>query len=162
MVASSGDPLLEPDAVEAYRERLFPVAALVTPNLDEAAVLLGQPIVGTDAMRAAGAELCARYSVAFLMKGGHLGGAEAVDFLCLPSGLSFEYRAPFVPGVETHGTGCTYSAAVTAGLAWGLDLETAVRNAKQYLTAAVRGFFRWQDAAGRNVDALNHWQPLKN
>jgi hydroxymethylpyrimidine/phosphomethylpyrimidine kinase len=157
MVASSGDPLLKPDAVAAYRERLFPLAALVTPNLDEARVLLGQPIDGAEALRAAGGELVARYGTAFLMKGGHLGGEEAVDFLCLPGGRSVEYRAPFTRGIATHGTGCTYSAAIAAGLARGFDLETAAARAKQYLTAAVRDFFRWQDVHGANIDALNHW-----
>jgi hydroxymethylpyrimidine/phosphomethylpyrimidine kinase len=157
MVATSGAPLLEGDAVAAYREHLFPLAALVTPNLDEARVLLaggsgGGEIASPAAMRLAGMELSARHGTGFLMKGGHFGGETAIDWLCLPGGATHELRAPFTRGVLTHGTGCTYSAAVTAGLAAGLDLAAAVARAKTYVSAAVGNFFRWQ-----KVDALNHW-----
>ncbi len=157
MVASSGDRLLKAEAIEAYRERLFPRAALVTPNLDEARVLLERPVGSVEEMRAGGRELCARYGAAFLMKGGHLGGDEAVDVLCLPGGETAEYRAPFTRGVSTHGTGCTYSAAITAGLAQGLELRAAVGQAKRYVTAAVAHFFRWPHGAA-STDALNHLQ----
>ncbi len=159
MVASSGDRLLEPDAVTAYRELLFPLAALITPNLDEARVLLGgRPLENADAMRNAGTELCLRYGTAFLMKGGHLGGEVALDLLCFPGGRTVQFRAPFTRGISTHGTGCTYSAAITAGLARGLDLEAATAEAKGYVTGAVSGFFRWHGRDGRNIDALNHWK----
>ena len=153
MVASSGDPLLEPDAVTAYREQLFPLATLVTPNLDEARTLLGRDIASTEEMRGAGVELARHYGAAFLMKGGHLGGPEAVDLLCFADGRTAEFRAPFTRGVSTHGTGCTYSAAVTAGLASGLELEPATAQAKRYVTAAVSGFFRWG-----STDALSHFR----
>lgn len=153
MVASSGDPLLEPTAVAAYQERLFPLATLVTPNLDEARTLLGRSIADAEAMRAAGIELARRHGAAFLMKGGHLGGAEAIDWLCFADGRAREFRAPFTHGVSTHGTGCTYAAAVAAGLAAGGGLEAAVGQAKRYLTESVAGFFRWG-----TTDALNHFQ----
>ena len=156
MVASSGDVLLQGDALEAYRARLFPLAALVTPNMDEARVLLGRAVGNIDDLHAGGGELCARHGTAFLMKGGHLGGDEAVDVLCLPGGERVEFRAPFTRGVSTHGTGCTYSAAITAGLAQGLELRAAVAQAKRYVTAAIGGFFRWEKGAAR-VDALNHF-----
>lgn len=152
MVASSGDPLLEPEAVRAYQERLFPLAALVTPNLDEACALLGRPIANVIEMEAAGLELARRFGAAFLMKGGHLGGAEAIDLLCFADGQTADFRAPFTRGVSTHGTGCTYSAAITAGLASGLELEGAALQAKRYVTEAVAGFFRWG-----GTDALNHF-----
>ena len=154
MVASSGDPLLEPEAVAAYQQRLFPLATLVTPNLDEARALLGRPIGDPAAMRAAGIELARRHGAAFLMKGGHLGGQEALDLLCFADGQVDEFRAPFTRGVSTHGTGCTYSAAIAAGLACGLELAAATGQAKRFVTAAVAGFFRW----GR-IDALNHFRP---
>ena len=157
MVASSGDALLKAEAVASYRERLFPLAVLVTPNLDEARVLLGRAVGSVGEMRAGGIELCARHGAAFLMKGGHLGGDEAVDVLCLPGGETVEFRAPFTRGVSTHGTGCTYSAAITAGLAQGLDLRAAVGQAKRYVTGAVANFFRWEQGA-ESVDALNHLQ----
>ena len=156
MVASSGDSLLKADALAAYREGLFPLAALVTPNLDEARVLLGRFIGDLAEMAAGGAELCARYGAAFLMKGGHLDGDEAVDVLCLPGGGTVEFRAPFTRGVSTHGTGCTYSAAITAGLAQGLELRAAVAQAKRYVTDAIGHFLRWR-LASANVDALNPW-----
>ena len=131
MVASSGDTLLKADAVAAYGERLFPLAALVTPNLDEARVLLGRSIKNLAEMQAGGIELCARYGTAFLMKGGHLDGDEAVDLLCLPDGETVEHRAAFTRGVSTHGTGCTYSAAITAGLrrGWNCGRRSRRRNA---------------------------------
>ena len=153
MVASSGDALLQPAAVAAYCERLFPLAALVTPNLDEARVLLGGDAIGDEAaMHRAGVELVERFGVSFLMKGGHLGGEEAVDLLCQPDGSVLEFRAPFTRGVSTHGTGCTYSAAIAAGLAQGLDLPGAVAQGKRFITAAVAGSFRWD-----GVHGLNHW-----
>ena len=159
MVATSGALLLEPEAVGAYREHLFPQAALITPNLDEARVLLGGGNIATPAaMRLAGMELCARFGAAFLMKGGHFGGATAIDWLCLPGGVTEEFRAPFTRGISTHGTGCTYSAAITAGLANGLALPVAAGRAKEYVSAAVANFFRWETAARVTpVDALNHW-----
>ncbi len=157
MVASSGASLLEPDAVTLYRERLFPKAALVTPNLDEASALLdGRPIGDVPAMRAAGAELVAQHGVPFLMKGGHLGSEEAVDLLCLPDGTVHEYRVLFTRGVSTHGTGCTYSAAITAGLALGLALPEAVDRAKRFVTAAVAQSLRWEGSRG-TVTALHPW-----
>ena len=156
MVATSGDALLQRDAVALYRERLFPAATLVTPNLDEARVLLGGGGIGSVAdLRAAAKELAACHGTAFLVKGGHLGGDEAVDVLCLRGGELHEFRAPFVPGVTTHGTGCTYSAAITAGLASRLDLVTAVARGKGFVTVAIRDSLRWEHA-GRTVEALRH------
>ena len=160
MVASSGTALLEADAVAIYERKLFPLATLVTPNLDEARVLLGaEQISDVRAMRAAGHELAARYGTAFLIKGGHLGGGDAVDLLCLSHGETFEYHAAFTRGVSTHGTGCTYSAAIAAGLAQGLPLPQAVGQAKRFISAAVEQSFRW-DGGDRHVDALNHWPAL--
>ena len=161
MVASSGDPLLRADAVTAYRERLFPLAALVTPNLDEARALLdGRNIVDQEALTDAGHELCARFGVPFLMKGGHLARGEidlAVDVLVVPGGKAESFSAPFTVGVQTHGTGCTYAAAITAGLAHGRSLTEAVRRAKTYVSAAVAGFHRWEQPGRGPTDALNHF-----
>ncbi len=160
MVASSGDSLLSVGAVAAYRERLFPLAAVVTPNLDEARALLdGADIPDLPALNEAGHTLCARFGVPFLMKGGHLahrGADQAVDLLVRPGGGGSEsFSAPFTAGVQTHGTGCTYAAAITAGLAHGQSLAEAVRRAKYYVSAAVAGFHRWQRPA--RIDALNHF-----
>jgi hydroxymethylpyrimidine/phosphomethylpyrimidine kinase len=159
MVATSGDLMLEADAVDAYRERLFPLAALVTPNLDEVAALLGRPVTSLEAMLAAGLELADTYGVPFLIKGGHLGGRVATDLLVFPGGRIEEFSAPFTHDVATHGTGCTYSAAITAHLARGAELVDAVREAKIYVSAAIREHFRWQKRDAPEVDALNHFPP---
>jgi hydroxymethylpyrimidine/phosphomethylpyrimidine kinase len=156
MVASSGDPLLEPDAVKAYKSLLFSRATLVTPNLDEARTLSGLPIASPDQLADAGKMLAESYGAAFLMKGGHFGGDTAVDVLVLPGGDTHRYEAAFVPGVETHGTGCTFSAAITAGLARGRALPDAVADAKQFITRAIAGHHAWQRPQGITA-ALDHF-----
>ena len=159
MVATSGDALVKDDAVAAYERLLFPLAALITPNLDEAAVLLGNKITRREHLRPAADALRTRYGCAVLLKGGHLRGEEAVDVLRDAAGFA-EYRAPFVPGISTHGTGCTFSAAITAGLASGKSLRQAVAAGKKYVTRAIAQSFRW--GRGRNrVDALNHFRNAK-
>jgi hydroxymethylpyrimidine/phosphomethylpyrimidine kinase len=150
MVASSGDPLLEPAAIAAYRRLLFPRATLVTPNLDELRILSGEPCRDLAGMEAAGRRLVDRHGCAFLLKGGHLGGRVATDILVTPSG-SERLAAPFRRGIDTHGTGCTYSAAIATGLARGLGLAGAVREAKAYITAAIGGTLRWG-----KTQALDH------
>ena len=155
MVATSGDLLLRDDAVEAYERELFPLAALVTPNLDEAARLLGEPIGDLQAMRTAGARLTDKYRIPVLLKGGHLSGEDAIDLLFV-AGNIVEFSAPFSRGIATHGTGCTYSAAITAGLASGLSLEGAVRRAKKFVTATIAQHLSWATAAGASLHALNH------
>jgi hydroxymethylpyrimidine/phosphomethylpyrimidine kinase len=158
MVATSGDALLKDDAVALYRERLFPLATLITPNLDEVRTLLGREVNTPGEMRSAGQELAAAYGRAFLIKGGHLRLDPAIDLLCTPDGAVREFSAPFVQGISTHGTGCTYAAAITAGLAKGLPLPEAVGEAKQYLANAVAHFLRWT-RDGRTTDALHHFAP---
>lgn len=161
MIATSGDPLLEPDAVEAYRERLFPLATVITPNLDEAAALVGRPLPTLEAMRAAGHELCQRHGRAFLLKGGHLCDREATDLLFTPGGGEEAFSAPRIPDAATHGTGCTFSAAITAGLAAGLSLSEAVGRGKAFVTRAIETMFRWP-APGpgqEEIAALNHFHP---
>ena len=156
MIATSGAPLLQPGAIELCRTRLFPLAALVTPNLDEAAVLLGRRLSTVDEMRAGGRELCERFGAAFLVKGGHLSG-EAVDVLVTPDGETREFTAPRVPGVRTHGTGCTFSAATAAGLARGLALPEAVAAGKEFVTRAIAAHLRWTwPGGGGETHALNH------
>jgi hydroxymethylpyrimidine/phosphomethylpyrimidine kinase len=155
MLATSGDALLRDDAVQLYEKELFPLATLITPNLDEAGKLLGEPIRDPDGMRVAGQRLTEKFRVPFLIKGGHLAGDHATDLLFLIDGRVAEFSAPFSRGVATHGTGCTYSAAITAGLARGLSLQDAVRPAKEYVTATIAQHFTWK-TAGESVHALNH------
>jgi hydroxymethylpyrimidine/phosphomethylpyrimidine kinase len=155
MVATSGDLLLRDEAVDAYERELFPLAAVVTPNLHEAARLLGEPIEDLQAMRSAGARLTEKYRIPVLLKGGHLPGDDAIDLLFV-AGNVLEFSAPFSRGVATHGTGCTYSAAITAGLATGFSLEEAVRRAKKFVTATIAQHLSWKTAAGGSLHALNH------
>ncbi len=150
MVATSGTPLLEPAAAESVRERILPLARLVTPNLAETTALLGRPVAGLKEMTEAGRVLSGQYGCAFLIKGGHLKG-EAADVLVTPNGESEVFAAERVAGVSTHGTGCTLSAAIAAGLARGLELRVAVAEAKAFVTRAIAGSCRWD-----GVEALNH------
>jgi hydroxymethylpyrimidine/phosphomethylpyrimidine kinase len=155
MVATSGDQLLGAGAVELYEKQLFPLATLITPNLDEAARLLGEKIKDQQSMEKAAKALARKYGASILLKGGHLPGSKATDVL-FHRGKIAKFTAPFVRGVATHGTGCTYSAAITAGLANGLSLEASIKCAKKFVTASIRQHFRWQTGAGRAIYALNH------
>ena len=154
IVATSGDPLLRPDAIEAYESKLFPLATLLTPNLDEAGKFLGRKIKDRQSMEKAVRSLAKKYRVSVLLKGGHLSGKNAVDLLCADGKIT-EFSAPFVSGVATHGTGCTYSAAIAAGLASGLILEDAIHRAKKFVTLSIGRRFRWKSSSG-TIDALNH------
>jgi len=149
MVASSGDPLLEPEAVEAYRTLLFPLATVVTPNLDELRILSGMPCRDLAGMEAAGRALVERHGCGFLLKGGHLRSRVATDILVTRRGAE-TFTAPYRRGGAAHGTGCTVSAAIATGLARGLSLSAAVANAKRFITAAVHDTLRW--SATRALD----------
>ena len=155
MIATSGDNLLEPKAVEAYKNKLFPLATLITPNLDEAALLLETTIDNRRQMAGAAKALAEKYQASILLKGGHLRGDNAIDLLSHRGELT-EFSAPFVHGVETHGTGCTYSAAITAGLASGFSLEQAIKRAKKFVTESIARRFRWKSKSGNILDALRH------
>jgi hydroxymethylpyrimidine/phosphomethylpyrimidine kinase len=99
--------------------------------------------------------LAKKYVVSILLKGGHLAGDRAIDLLCVKGKIT-EFAAPFVRGVATHGTGCTYSAAITAGLASGLPLKRAIVRAKKFVTFAIARHFRWQSRSGKSLHALKH------
>ncbi len=160
MIATSGDPLMKQEALKACEEALLPLATLVTPNMDETAVLWGRRPVTADDNRQAALELARRYGTAFLVKGGHLhSGEDRVDVLGLPDGSFYEWCSDYVEDVTTHGTGCTYSAAIAAGLARGLGLRESVSEAHAYVARAIRHSFRWEKR-GLNappVEALNHF-----
>jgi hydroxymethylpyrimidine/phosphomethylpyrimidine kinase len=155
MVATSGDPLLQDDAIECYERELFPLAALLTPNLSEAARLSGKSIGDLAAMREIGQMLANKYRVPVLLKGGHLAGDQAIDLL-FAGGKITEFSAPFSRGVVTHGTGCTYSAAIAAGFANNLPLEESVRRAKKFVTATIAQHHAWNAPEGPALHALNH------
>lgn len=151
MVASVGTPLLKPEAIEALKRLLLPRAAVVTPNRDEAALLLGAPITDLRGVREAARALAGHYGVPFLVKGGHLRAAEALDVLS-DGGTEWEFSVPMMPGVNPHGTGCTFSAAIAAGLARGLPLAEAVGEGKRFITRAIAERFRYG-----TYDLLNHF-----
>ncbi|ETX03230.1 MAG: phosphomethylpyrimidine kinase [Candidatus Entotheonella factor] len=136
MVATSGDRLLQPDAEESLRTALLPLAAIVTPNLNETAVLVGHAVKGLDAMQAAAETIVGTGVQAVLVKGGHA-TEKATDVFY--DGTTMELlTAEVVETNNTHGTGCTLSSAIAAYLARGLPLLDAVRQAKSYLTEALK------------------------
>jgi hydroxymethylpyrimidine/phosphomethylpyrimidine kinase len=151
MVATSGAVLLKPEALVAIREKLLPWAVLVTPNLDEVGVLLGEKPTNPAEMLAAGRRLARTFATAFLVKGGHLQGGDLVDILVRPDGQERTFQSRRVEGVGTHGSGCTLSAAITANLAKGLGLDRAVEDARAYL---LRGLERSLALGGRRF--INH------
>lgn len=137
MVATSGDVLLAPDAIDAVRRNLIPLANVITPNLHEAARLLGLPVAkNEDEMQRQGEALLQLGAKAVVIKGGHAAGSEAVDFLVTPQGTA-RFAKPWVDTTHTHGTGCTLAAAIAANLALGLSLGDAVAAAKDYLWNAL-------------------------
>jgi hydroxymethylpyrimidine kinase/phosphomethylpyrimidine kinase len=137
MVSTSGAILLEPDAVEILTRRLLPIATLVTPNLHEAEILTGDKIRSVSALRAAARTIQKRFGCAALVKGGHLPDAkEAVDYYH-DGRWEMVLGVPYIGGVNTHGTGCTISAAITAHVAQGRSLRSAVKDAKIYITNSI-------------------------
>jgi hydroxymethylpyrimidine/phosphomethylpyrimidine kinase len=137
MVATSGDRLLAPAAIDILKRELFPRALVVTPNLPEAAALTGTPLAQTESeMQAQAEQLLALGPQAVLIKGGHGTGAEAVDLLVTRDAVA-RFVGPRVETKNTHGTGCTLSSAIAAGLAKGQRLDAAVADAKAYVSAAI-------------------------
>jgi hydroxymethylpyrimidine/phosphomethylpyrimidine kinase len=137
MVATSGDRLLAPDAIEALRTKLIPRALLITPNLPEAAALLDEQTASSESqVESQGKRLLAMGASAVLIKGGHGKGAESIDYLIREAGV-VALAAPRIATKNTHGTGCSLSSAIAAGLAKGDDLETAVRRGKTWISAAI-------------------------
>jgi hydroxymethylpyrimidine/phosphomethylpyrimidine kinase len=141
MVASTGRKLLKKEAVAALR-RLIARADLVTPNRDEAALLGGRPISNLQELDEAASELARAFGRPHvLVKGGHLKSAWAVDILAAPEGKTRRFSARRIPRVDPHGTGCTYSAAIAAGLAKGLSMPAAVALGKRFITRALKSRF---------------------
>jgi len=154
MVATSGDRLLAQDAERIIAERLVPLAVLVTPNLDEAKILVGDDITTVAQMERAALALLKMGAKGALVKGGHLEGEEVVDVLAV-EGAVRRFTRPRLPTTSTHGTGCTLSAAVAAGLALGRPLERAVADALEFVHLAIAtapGF-------GKGHGPLNHFAP---
>ncbi|KWV59520.1 hydroxymethylpyrimidine/phosphomethylpyrimidine kinase [Bradyrhizobium macuxiense] len=155
MVATSGDRLLAAEAVDALKAMLFPRASLITPNLPETAALLNEPVAESEAaVEDQGRRLLAMGCRAVLVKGGHAHGAESIDYL-IDGERTIALAAPRIATANTHGTGCSLSSAIAAGLAKGEDMETAVRNAKAWITAAIAAADRF--AVGRGHGPVHHF-----
>jgi hydroxymethylpyrimidine/phosphomethylpyrimidine kinase len=151
MIAKSGDPLLQPDARDALVREMLPLATVVTPNLHEAAALAGISVETEQEMEEAARRIHALGPRHVLVKGGHL--KDSATDLLWDGKQMVRYTAPRIDSPNTHGTGCTYSSAIAAGLALGEPLPEAVRRAKAYVTATIREGFQ----AGHGVGVLRHF-----
>jgi hydroxymethylpyrimidine/phosphomethylpyrimidine kinase len=155
MVATSGDRLLSPGAVKCLRDELIPRATLITPNLPEAAALLEEEVAANEAAIAdQGRRLLAAGAQAVLIKGGHGQGSESIDYLFTRDGVT-ALPAPRIATQNTHGTGCSLSSAIAAGLAKGETLEQAVRHAKTWITAAIAAADRL--GVGKGHGPIHHF-----
>lgn len=153
MVSTSGARLIDPEATEVLVRRLFPLAALVTPNLREAEALTGLKLDTPEARLEAGRRLLASGAGAVLIKGGHgTDPGTVVDLLVTPAGVE-EFAAPRIDSPHTHGSGCTLAAAVAAGLAHGLEVREAVEQARRFVTEAIRYGY----AVGAGSGPLGHF-----
>jgi hydroxymethylpyrimidine/phosphomethylpyrimidine kinase len=162
MVATSGDRLIAQETVQVLVRELFPRVTVVTPNLDEAQLLLGQPIADAQALDAAAQGLLAMGAKAVLLKGGHLVGDEVVDLLVQANGPRRRLASFRIPSRNVHGTGCTLSSAIAAHLALGHGLEEAVVLARTFILSAIAEGAQVQ--TGRGHGPLNHGfapQPLR-
>jgi len=155
MVATSGDRLLAAEAIDALRSQLIPCAELITPNLPEAAALLDAPVADSEtAVEHQGKRLLAMGCRAVLIKGGHGQGAESTDYLIDANG-TIVLAAPRVATKNTHGTGCSLSSAIAAGLAKGEGMEAAIRNAKAWISAAIAAADRF--SVGHGHGPVHHF-----
>jgi hydroxymethylpyrimidine/phosphomethylpyrimidine kinase len=154
MVATSGDQLITPMTVQVLVDELFPLATVVTPNLDEAALLLSRPIEAAHELEAAARDLLAMGAPAVLLKGGHLPGDEVADLLVTGAGPVQRLASPRIDSRNTHGTGCTLSSAIASYLALGEPLDQAVAKARSYILQAIEQGADVYTGAGHGP--LNH------
>ena len=154
MVATSGAVLIDDSAVSVLVQELFPQVALITPNLDEAALLVKRPLRSEGDMQQAANRLLAMGAQAVLLKGGHLQGEVVSDLLALANGQTLWMRDPRIHTHNTHGTGCTLSSAVASHLALGQDLVQAVQSARRYIRGAL--LHGAQVRTGHGSGPLNH------
>lgn len=160
MVAKSGDLLLDPDAIAAMKELLLPLATVFTPNLPEASKLLGREIRSATDMEEAAAELTSMGPEVVILKGGHATGPQSDDCVVSTSRLqeALWLRTERIETENTHGTGCTFSAAIAANLARGFAVEASIKHAKKYLTEALRSGANYEIGQGHRP--LNHFYEL--
>ena len=154
MVATSGDKLIADETVAVLVRELFPRVQLITPNLDEAGLLLGRPVPNEAALSLACADLQTMGAASVLLKGGHLQGEDVVDVLLLADASSLTLRSKRISSQNVHGTGCTLSSAIASHWALGLDLTEAVVQARSYILAAIQAGA--SVTTGRGHGPLNH------
>jgi len=156
MVATSGSTLVDKNAIQTYRDRLLPLATLITPNMPEAAVLLDQPVETKADLEPAAKKLSELYQTSVLLKGGHLpGNQDRLDILW-HDGKAHHFTASKIDIACTHGTGCTLSAAITAHLAQGANMIDAVTTSIDWVHSAILNSFKWQSHTGNTIHCLNH------
>jgi len=154
MVATSGAKLITDEAIDVLVREMFPRAAVITPNLDEAGLLVGKPLTGADDMAQAALALLNKGARAVLLKGGHLPGDTVVDLLLAPGAEPLWMQAPRIDTANTHGTGCTLSSAIAAHLALGLSLPEAVQQARFFVRSALQAGASVK--TGQGSGPLNH------
>jgi len=151
MVATSGDTLLEDAAIAALKDRLLPMADLITPNVPEAALLTGMTVDDVESMQKAGETLLEMGAYAALMKGGHLEGKSVLDMLVTGEGTN-TMSSPRIRSRHTHGTGCTLASACAAAMSLGIDMDEAVMSAREFVFEAIRTAPKF----GKGNGPLNH------
>lgn len=156
MVATSGDRLIQAETVDILRAELFPLVDVITPNLDEAALLLGRDLPDASALDEAAEDLRLQGARAVLLKGGHLRGEAVVDVLAEPGHPLLHLRSERIASRNVHGTGCTLSSAIAAHLALGLPLREAVQQARSYILDAIRGGAAVQTGRGHGPLCHGH------
>ncbi len=159
MVATSGDPLLQPEAIDSLKTILIPSARVITPNIPEAEILLGRKIEKSDMLEDATSELAGILGTSVLLKAGHLEEEKLTDyFFNSETGKMLKFSAPRCKTVNTHGTGCSLSSAIAAFLAHGCTLDEAVESAKRYITAAIEKGSEYQ--IGHGHGPIHHFHPF--
>ena len=150
MISTSGGKLLNDNAINALRARLFPLAAIITPNIPEAETLVGFSITGKEDMLKAAEKISELTDGSVLVKGGHLEGSA--DDLLYGKGKAAWFESPKIENPNTHGTGCTLSSAIACNLAMGFSIPESVKNAKEYITGALKAGLK----LGKGHGPLNH------
>lgn len=156
MVATSGSTLVDKNAIQTYRDRLLPLASLITPNMPEASVLLDQPVETAADLEPAAKKLSELYSTSVLLKGGHLPGNEDRLDILWHQGSAHHFSASKIDIACTHGTGCTLSAAITSHLAHGTNMVDAVATSVDWVHSAILNSFKWKSPSGNTIHCLNH------
>ncbi|MEM9159118.1 MAG: bifunctional hydroxymethylpyrimidine kinase/phosphomethylpyrimidine kinase [Verrucomicrobiota bacterium] len=152
MVSSSGARIISEEAIDALKSKLLPLAKIITPNLDEAEILIDSPLKDPDALERAAKEMASKWNATVYLKGGHLGGERLYDISCSPEGESRSYSQKSIQSIDTHGSGCTLSSCITAHLAKGEGSLASIEHARDYLRKGME-----RPVFHRNAPFINHF-----